>query len=373
VVILPSLPDYRDRARNFTRTTVNAVGFPELLDEYQPDILHLHGFVQVNGLTHIQWAQQKGVKTVLTFHTPGVTCLQQSLLYKDTEVCDGQILINRCAECRLNNAGIPDPAAKILSNVEIPGLKVNNSKINYVLTSPQWTKLHQQAWLDMVDSIDALHVLAEWTREVALLNSAPEQKVHLIRTFGPKPIDQPSSTQKTNEDCLNLVYVGRCDFVKGIHVIIDAIDLLPPEFPVKITFFTLGWDKSKYGKERKNRIQDDPRLMIKESVPNHKLLQELSQYDACLVPSIWLETGPLTVLEAFAAGIPVIGSRRGGIAELVQDGVDGMLFEPGNAQELAQLLENLLKDSSLLIKLKENVKPPRNSTDFTQDMINLYS
>ncbi len=373
VVILPSLPDYRDRARSFTRTTVNAVGFPELLDKYQPDILHLHGFVQTNGLTHIQWAQQKGVKTVLTFHTPGVSCLRQSLLFKGREICDGEIIINRCAECRLHNAGLPDPVAKMLSNVEIPGLKVNNSKINYVLTSPQWTKLHQKAWLNMVNSIDALHVLAEWTRQVALINNAPEQKVHLIRTFGPKPISKPASTMTTNQNYLNLAYVGRCDFVKGIHIIIDAIDLLSPDFPVKITFFTLGWDKSKYGKERKNQIQNDPRLTIRESLPNDQLLQELSQYDACLVPSIWLETGPLTVLEAFAAGIPVIGSRRGGIAELVQDGVDGMLFEPGNAQALAQTLDNLLNDSSLLIKLKENVKPPRNSTDFTQDMINLYS
>jgi hypothetical protein len=198
VVILPSLPDERDRARNFTRTTVNAVGFAELLDKYQPDILHLHGFVQRNGLTRIQWAKQKGIKTVLTFHTPGVTCLQQSLLYKDKEVCDGQILINRCAECRLNNAGISAPVAKILSHVEIPGLKVNNSKINYVLTSSQWTKLHQKAWLDMVHSIDVLHVLAEWTRQVALLNSAPKYKVNLIRTFGPEQLTTPSSTPKSN-------------------------------------------------------------------------------------------------------------------------------------------------------------------------------
>jgi len=373
VVILPSIPDKRDRARSFTRTTVNAVGFPELLDEYQPDILHLHGFVQRNGLTHIQWAQQKGVKTVLTFHTPGVSCLRQSLLFKGREICDGEIIINRCAECRLHNTGIPDVATKILSNVEIPGLKVNNSKINYLLTSPQWTKLHQKAWLDMVNSIDALHVLAEWTRQVALVNSAPEKKVHLIRTFGPEAISTPSSTRKPNHNHLNLVYVGRSNFVKGIHVILDAMDLLPREFPVKITFFTLGWENSEYGRQQKNRIENDQRLMIRENLPNDQLLQELSQYDACLVPSIWLETGPLTVLEAFAASIPVIGSRRGGIAELVQDGVDGMLFEPGKAQELAEILENLLNDSSLLTKLKENVKPPRNSTDFTQDMINLYS
>jgi glycosyltransferase involved in cell wall biosynthesis len=373
VVILPSLPDYCDRARTFTRTTVNAVGFPELLNEYQPDILHLHGFVQVNGLTHIQWAQQKGVKTVLTFHTPGISCLRQSLQYKGREICDGEIIVNRCAECRLHNTGIPDPVAKILSKVEIPGLQVNNSKINYVLTSRQWTKLHQKAWLDMVNSIDALHVLAEWTREIALINKAPFEKVHLIRTFGPEPIPKLFLTRNTNYNYLELVYIGRCDFVKGIHVILDAMDLLPTDFPVKITFFTLGWDKSKYGKKRKSRIQNDPRLIIRESVPNDQLLQELSQYDACLVPSIWLETGPLTVLEAFAAGIPVIGSRRGGIAELVQDGIDGMLFEPGNAQALAQILERLLDDSYLLPKLKENVKPPRNSINFTQDMIDLYT
>lgn len=372
VVILPSLPDYRDRARSFTRTTVNAVGFPELLDEYQPDILHLHGFVQRNGLTHIQWAQKKGVKTVLTFHTPGVTCLQESLLYKDKEVCDGEILISRCAECRLYQAGLPDSIAKLLSQIEIPGFKVNNSKINYVLTSRQWTKLHQQAWLNMVDAIDAIHVLAEWTREIALLNRAPYEKVHLIRTFGPKPISTPSLSSK-NENYLNLVYVGRCSFVKGIHIIIDAIKLLPFDFPVKMTFFTLGWEHNDYGKQQKNRIKEDRRFSIRESLPNHKLLEQLNQYDACIVPSIWLETGPLTVFEAFAAGIPVIGSRRGGIAELVQDGIDGMLFEPGNAQALAQILVNLVEDSSLLSKLKDNVKLPRNITHFTQEMLDLYS
>jgi glycosyltransferase involved in cell wall biosynthesis len=373
VVILPSIPDYRDRAGDFKRTTFNAVGFPELLDKYQPDILHLHGFTQTKGLTHIQWAKNKGIKVILTFHTPGISCLRDSLLWNGREICDGEILISRCAECRLHNAGVPEPLGKLLSHIEIPGLKVNNSKINYVLTSRQWTKLHQQAWLEMIDSIDVLHVLAEWAREVALINRAPYEKVHLIRTFGPEPIFTPASTKESNQNYLNLVYVGRCNFVKGIHIIIDAIQLLASNFPIQVTFFALGWNNNEYGRQQKNRIQNDPRFIIRESLPNDKLLQELSQYDACLVPSIWLETGPLTVLEAFAAGIPVIGSRRGGIAELVQDGVDGMLFEPGNAQALAQILENLLYDLSLLINLKKNVKPPRNTHDFTQDMMNLYS
>lgn len=372
VVILPSIPDHRDRVGTLTRTTVNPVGFAEFLDQYQPDILHVHGFVQTNGLTHIQWAQKKGVKTVLTFHTPGISCLRQSLLFKGKDICDGEIIISRCAQCRLHNAGIPNPVAKILSNIELPGLKVNNSKINYVLTSPQWTKLHQHAWLDMVNSIDALHVLTEWTKEIALLNSAPKQKVHLIRSFGPEPISIPSSTTKPNQKYLNLVYVGRCNFVKGIHIIIDAIQLLPSDFPIKVTFLGLGWNNNEYGRQQKDRIQHDQRLIMQESLPNNQILQELNQYDACLVPSLWLETGPLTVLEAFAAGIPVIGSRRGGIAELVQDGIDGILFEPGNAQALAQILETLLEDSSLLTRLKKNVKPPKNSTIFTQEIMNMY-
>jgi glycosyltransferase involved in cell wall biosynthesis len=63
-----------------------------------------------------------------------------------------------------------------------------------------------------------------------------------------------------------------------------------------------------------------------------------------VVPSRWFEGCPLVILEAMAAGIPVIASNIGGLPELVEHGVTGLLFEPGNAEELAEAMRLLWTD-----------------------------
>ena len=63
--------------------------------------------------------------------------------------------------------------------------------------------------------------------------------------------------------------------------------------------------------------------------------EHLSRVDVLVLPSVWLENSPLVIKEAFAAGVPVVTSDLGGMAELVRRDVDGLLFEPGNADALA--------------------------------------
>ena len=107
----------------------------------------------------------------------------------------------------------------------------------------------------------------------------------------------------------------------------------PSNSCLKISLFTLlffrnssSWEQTEYGRELQHQLENDHRFEVKYNLPNDQLLKVLSGFDLCVVPSLWLETGPLVVLESFAAGVPVLGSRLGGIAELVRDGVDGLLF-----------------------------------------------
>ena len=77
-------------------------------------------------------------------------------------------------------------------------------------------------------------------------------------------------------------------------------------------------------------------------MPPTDVVERLSVYDVVAVPSQGLETGPLVVLEAFAAGVPVLGSAIGGIADKVNDGVDGFLVRPFDSEtEWASALEAL--------------------------------
>ena len=76
------------------------------------------------------------------------------------------------------------------------------------------------------------------------------------------------------------------------------------------------------------------------------------QLDVLVVPSIWLENSPLVVHEAFMAGVPVVASRIGGLPDLIQHELNGLLFEPGNVDALATALQALLDDPALLHRLR---------------------
>ena len=71
------------------------------------------------------------------------------------------------------------------------------------------------------------------------------------------------------------------------------------------------------------------------NLPRTSVLKEMHSALAVLVPSEWYEPFGLVAIEAFASGTPVIGARSGGIPEIVTDGKTGLLFESGNAEDLA--------------------------------------
>ena len=369
--VLPPLPDYRDRLTLVKRRTCDPVGFAALLQEVQPEIVHFHAFSQKVGLTHLELAREAGSRTVATIHAPGFTCMQGSLLYHRQHLCDGQIRLQRCTECRLVNGRLPFPLAWAVSHYGWPLFNPDNrGKLNHVLTARQMTAFFQQSWRTLVENIDALHVLCKWSSQVLLRNGVPAGKVHLIRTGGPPPIPGPRR-EPMEDGVLRAVYWGRCAEVKGIHVIIDAIKRLPTDAPIEVTFYGPYWDDD-YGRQMKKFIVRDSRFHLAHNIPHADLLQKLKYYDVALVPSIWLETGPLTVLEAFAAGLPVLGSCLGGIGELVQDGVNGELFETGKSQKLAAIIKRLIQEPDSVRKLQANVKLSRTMSDVAEDTINLY-
>ena len=73
-----------------------------------------------------------------------------------------------------------------------------------------------------------------------------------------------------------------------------------------------------------------------------------AQIDVLVVPSLWLENSPLVIHEAFMAGVPVVGARIGGIADLVTDGRTGLLYDPRSPIELVPALRRLIENPALL-------------------------
>jgi glycosyltransferase involved in cell wall biosynthesis len=106
----------------------------------------------------------------------------------------------------------------------------------------------------------------------------------------------------------------------------------------------------------------------------------LRGFDVLAVPSIWWENSPLVIHEAFAAGVPVVCSDIGGMAELVNDGVSGLLFEAGSPEALAACLATLIEHPDRLSQLRAgipSVKTMQDDVDFHlelfQSILDIYA
>ena len=291
-------------------STASAIpGFQELLAEFQPDVVHLHSFSDRCGLSHVKAAKAAGSRLVVTVHAPGFSCIKGNLIDASGAICDGVLRERRCTRCRLHNGGLPRWLAGAVAlqsgwplSAQAPGA------LAHVITARQLTAAFQQAWLELAGLADSIHVLAAWSLDVLLCQGIPACKVHLIRTAGPPPLP-PRQRTPMQDGVLRLVYWGRCHPVKGLHLVIEAIGALPADAPIQLDFYGPYWDDA-YGQKLLRRINGDPRFRVLGQLPKDQHLPKLQLYDLAVVPSTWLETGPLTVLEAFAAGLPVAASKQ---------------------------------------------------------------
>src|SRR6202035_2911089 len=107
-------------------------------------------------------------------------------------------------------------------------------------------------------------------------------------------------------------------------------------------------------------------------VPNHNVIPLLARYHLLAVPSRWMETGPLVILESYAAGTPVLGSNLGGISEWIRDGENGLLVNFDDIPAWTAALKRCAGDRALLARLRQGVKPPRSMKHVAQEMAWMY-
>jgi glycosyltransferase involved in cell wall biosynthesis len=90
-------------------------------------------------------------------------------------------------------------------------------------------------------------------------------------------------------------------------------------------------------------------------IPHEQVPEALASLDVLVVPSVWIENAPFVVKEAFCAGVPVVASDLGGIAELVEHERSGLLFPPGDAGALRAALVRLVREPELLARLRRGL------------------
>jgi glycosyltransferase involved in cell wall biosynthesis len=133
------------------------------------------------------------------------------------------------------------------------------------------------------------------------------------------------------------LYLGRLSSEKGILTLINAfMKLDKPEARLVVV------GDGPVRKDLEKQASQDPRISFSGYLSGETLSQATKNGLAVVIPSEWYENAPISILESFAHAKPVIGSRIGGIPEMIDDGVNGYLFEPGNVEALKEKLECVL-------------------------------
>jgi glycosyltransferase involved in cell wall biosynthesis len=347
----------------------------ELVDEEQPDIVHLHAFTSAVSAMVASDVRLREIPMVFTYHTPTASCQRGTLLRWGVEVCDGRLDVHTCASCTLNGLGQTRTRSLVLGSTP----PVLGSAIGRLgLTGGVWTaarmtdlvRRQQRAFHSFMHAMDRIVVLCEWSAQLLIKNGIPRRKLVLSR-HGLPPSTRRARSHATG--ALRVAYLGRVHPTKGPDTLIRAVRARPTA-PIQLDMYGVLQDdpSTDYVHHVYDLASGDPRIRLLDPVPSGRVIEVLADYDVLAVPSRWLETGPLVVLEAFAAGIPVVGSNLGGIAELVTPGVDGVLVEPDSVAAWADVLAELACKRSELERLSHGIRTPRTIQEVADDMQRMY-
>ena len=359
-----------------------AAAFHQLVARVRPQIVHLHArTAAVSGLL-VDAAHANGAKVVFTYHTPTVSCARGTMLRLGRSPCDGGLDARRCCACVLAAHGVPpvvrDAVARLppaVGNV-LAGVQCTGRAFT-ALRMPALLAAAQRRFHEFMRQVDRVVAVCGWAQDTLRLNGVPESKLVLCRQGLPRS-GQPQIRMPVRPcdpgpgRALQVGFFGRLDRSKGIDTLIDALRLIP-EAPVRLQIFSVPQPGSEaYARELDRRAAADARIGFQPALPPDAVPAAIGCCDIVAVPSRGLETGPLVVLEAFAAGVPVLGSRLGGIAELVEDEVDGILLSPDAASAWAAAISRLAERPADLARLRAGIRPPRTADDVADDMSAVY-
>lgn len=355
-----------------------AAGFARLLDEVRPDVVHLHARSAAASELLFKAAKARGARTVFTYHTPTVSCARGTMRLFGASACDGALDAHRCTACVLAKHGVPAPVG---AGVALLPRAVGRAAETIGLTRGPWLALRMRrlaeddharfhAFMALADRVVAV---CGWVAEVLRRNGVVEPKLILNRQGLNAPATPAHDDESPASGPLRIAYFGRLDPTKGVDTLVAAVRELAAD-QVRLTIHGVAQDgSSDYSRRLSADAAGATHIAFRDPVPASAVVGEMGKADLVAVPSTWLETGPLVVLEAFAAGVPVLGSNLGGIAELVRDGVDGVLAPPGDVRAWRDAIAGLATDRARLARLRAGVRPPRTMETVARDMAHLYS
>lgn len=267
----------------------------------QIDIVHVHNFFPLISPSIYYAAHAEQVPVVQTLHNFRLFCLN-GFLFRDGAVCE---------DC-------------VGQTVPWSGLQHNcyRDSRSGSATVAAMLSFHRAigTWRRMVDTYIAL---TDFSRQKYIEGGLPKNKIAIKPNFISEDPGQGSGQGDY------AIFVGRLSPEKGVETMLDAWRLLGDTIPLKIV------GDGPLSDEADSAAETLPSVEYLGRIDNDQVLNLMKNAQFLVFPSLWFENFPMTIVEAFATGLPVLASNLGNTANLIQSGKTGLHFEPGNAEDLA--------------------------------------
>ena len=295
------------------------------IDEIKPEIIHIHSLMSPSIL---KICKRKNIPTVMTLHMLPSQCPATKFLHKNKEYCkEFKCKNGNYWHCILNKCGNGSLERSIRKSI-----------LSYIYNKTN-------AYSDIKYFICPSNALRDCVR----LSNITKDKNKII-TINNFLTNEELKTTPNYSNKGYFLYIGRLSKEKGLNYLLEALKDLPKEIKLKI----VGT-----GEEEKNLKQ-----YAKENNLNNvefigfKNREEIKEYYqsciATILPCNWFEIFGMTNIESFINGKPVIASNIGGIPEIVEHNVNGLLFEPANVEQLKEHILTYWNNSELVVKHGKN-------------------
>jgi glycosyltransferase involved in cell wall biosynthesis len=277
-----------------------------LLERFRPDVVHAHGWILHSLLPLLPDSQ---TRLVVTMHEYGLVCPKNSFVHEDA-VCSGPGF-KKCVTCATEQYG-----------------SVRSIALTTGLSLTRRSKRRVDQYLAVSSPV---------ARACESLVAGGSNPIKIIPPFVPDATFDMRGAERP--DFVPpfggyVMFAGALGPHKGVDVLIEAWKRLEGSIPLVLV-----------GLRRHDTPSAiPPGVTVVENVPHAEVLKAWNHCTVAVVPSRWPDPSPLVALEAMAAGRPVIASAVGGLPDIVQDGITGVLVPPGDVDALRATLAQLLAD-----------------------------
>lgn len=360
----------------------------QVLEQVQPDLVSI-GELSGHTLSILELLHSRKVPWVITFHNYWPLCPQLNLLDASGQQCDDFESGARCCRCRW----LPRPEARFWLDLIKTALRDTPlfapvrrwRQIVRQILAPNHTALpgppgwgapaysaaafarRRQRAITALNEAQEIHALS--TRSAALLthHGISADKIKVI-PFLRSHFHQLTTATRIASVPLTFGYRGGLSYAKGIHVLIQAFSQLDQK---RARLVIYGPGEPDYLLPLR-RLAQGLNIAFKGAYVSQDLPRINRQIDVGFVPSLCEETFCLAGLEFIYSGVPVIASRLGGMADYVEEGVNGFLVAPGDPEALAQAMKRFLDDPALVTQLSSNCRPRYSMDQVTEILEGLY-